>query len=256
MKRQKNIRLQTVIVFFGGLMGVGLIVVLVLFIFPSPRATAPIKDRLDKLATSQSESSVKFDKNQFSIDQPGSIWWIVNKTRPVGESYRPDDLVTPNVSLNTQKSQEENQIRSQVAMPLQRLFEATQQEGIQLFLASGYRSFSLQQTYYNNYVRTSGQVEADRFSARPGTSEHQTGLSLDVATSDRVHYLDQAFGEDAAGKWIKTHAHEYGFIVRYPEGKEAITGYLYEPWHLRYVGTDLANELYRNNQTMEEFFNL
>ncbi len=221
-------------------------------------ATAPRKNKVVNQNQPASEKTTpkEFNKSQFSIDEPGSLWWIVNKNRPVGESYKPADLVTPDIPLNTQKTAEENQIRAHVAPYLKSLFSGAQNEGISFFLASGYRSFSLQQAYYSNYVRTSGQMEADRFSARPGTSEHQTGLSLDVATVDRIHYLDQAFGQDIGGKWLATHAHEHGFIVRYPDGKESVTGYMYEPWHIRFVGKELASRLYNSNQTMEEFFAL
>jgi LAS superfamily LD-carboxypeptidase LdcB len=198
----------------------------------------------------------EFNKTKYSIDEPGSIWWIVNKNRPAGENYIPPDLTTPPITLNPQKSYQENQVRKELANPLENFFNDAEKASIKLMLASGYRSYQLQNTYYSNYVRTSGEAEANRYSAKPGTSEHQTGMAFDLATVDRVHYLDQAFGDDSAGKWIEENAHKYGFIVRYPRDKEAITGYMYEPWHLRYVGTDLAEELYKRNQTMEEFFGL
>lgn len=212
----------------------------------------PIFERIKKKQTPEQS---KFDKSKYSIQEPGSLWWIVSKTHPLPEGYEPSDLVTPNVQLNTSKSEEENKISSRVSPSLEKLFLAAKADDLSFFLASGYRSAQLQATYYNNYVRTSGQAEADRYSARPGTSEHQTGLALDVASTDRVHYLEQAFGSDKGGVWLAQHAYEYGFIIRYPEGKESITGYLYEPWHLRFVGKDLAKELHKNNQTMEEFFN-
>lgn len=202
------------------------------------------------------ESTSPFKKDLYSIDTQGSIWWIVNKNRPVGETYVPPHLVTPPVTLNPTKSDAENTIRADVAPHMKDLFASAASAGHTLFLASGYRSYALQNTYYSNYVAKSGQAEADRFSARPGTSEHQTGLSFDVATADRQHYLDQSFGEQEAGKWLAAHAHEFGFIIRYPKDKESITGYMYEPWHLRYVGTELSGELYRTQQTMEEFFGL
>ena len=180
----------------------------------------------------------------------------MSKHRPLTEGYLPPDLVTPNVSLNTTKSASENTLRRDTATALEKLFAGAKLAGIDYMLASGYRSETLQAAYYNNYVAKSGQAEADRYSARPGTSEHQTGMSLDVSTTDRKNYLDQAFGKDTGGAWLAGHAHEYGFVIRYPEGKESVTGYMYEPWHIRYVGTDLASELYKNKQTMEEFFGI
>jgi D-alanyl-D-alanine carboxypeptidase len=109
---------------------------------------------------------------------------------------------------------------------------------------------------YNGYVAKDGQAAADRYSAKPGTSEHQTGLAMDVCLANSGCSLEQAFGDTPAGKWVAANAHKYGFIVRYLPGKDAITGYEYEPWHLRYVGIELATELQRNNKTMEEFFGL
>jgi D-alanyl-D-alanine carboxypeptidase len=221
-----------------------------------------VPEHVDKKASNISSKNkhnlktTEFNKTKYSIDKPGSIWWIVNKNRPAGESYIPPDLVTPSVTLNPQKSHDENQVRKELDEPLQHLFSDADKGSIKLMLASGYRSYQLQNTYYSNYVRTSGEAEANRYSAKPGTSEHQTGLAFDVATVDRVHYLDQAFGNDPAGRWIADNAHNYGFIIRYPKDKEAVTGYMYEPWHLRYVGIDLAKELYNKNQTMEEFFGL
>ncbi len=197
-----------------------------------------------------------FDKSAHSIDTPGSIWWIVGKKRPLPEDYIAPDLVTPKVTINNKKSAAENTLRSEAASALEKLFADAKVAGYDFMLASGYRSSELQAVYYNNLVATSGQAEADKFSAKPGTSEHQTGLSLDVARADRRLYLEQAFGKDPSGKWLADHAHIYGYIVRYPEGKEASTGYNYEPWHIRYVGTELAYELHTKQQTMEEFFGL
>lgn len=218
------------------------------------KVAAPINTNTSK--HSKKVNSQEFDKTKYSIDEPGSPWWIVSKNRPLTKGYVPPDLVTPSVSLNSSKSASENTLRKDTAVALEKLFAAAKLAGMDYILASGYRSESLQATYYNSYVAKSGQAEADRYSARPGTSEHQTGASLDVATADRKNYLDQAFGKDPGGAWLADHAHEYGFVIRYPEGKESVTGYMYEPWHIRYVGIDLANELYKNKQTMEEFFGI
>jgi D-alanyl-D-alanine carboxypeptidase len=128
-------------------------------------------------------------------------------------------------------------------------------DGANLMIGSGYRSYDVQQFYYDNYVATYGQAEADKFSAKPGTSEHQTGLSLDFANTSQKCYLEICFENTHEGKWLKNNASKYGFILRYPKDKDDITGYQYEPWHFRYVGTDLAEQLAEENQTLEEFFN-
>ena len=124
--------------------------------------------------------------------------------------------------------------------------------GLNLWIQSGYRSYTLQQKLYNNYVSRDGVEAADRYSARPGHSEHQTGFAFDLNTiTDSFQYTDE-------GKWVNENAYKYGFILRYPKGKEFITGYKYESWHLRYVGKDLATILYNNGNwiTLEEYYNL
>ena len=119
--------------------------------------------------------------------------------------------------------------------------------GYDMSLISGYRSYDYQKQLYEGYVARDGQAAADRYSARPGTSEHQTGLAFDVAS------LEQSWGDSEAGKWLAAHAHEYGFIIRYPKGKEHITGYMYEPWHIRYLGYDIACDVYASELTLEEY---
>lgn len=124
--------------------------------------------------------------------------------------------------------------------------------GLNIWIQSGYRSYELQETLYNNYVNRDGKLAADTYSARPGYSEHQTGLAFDLnSISDDFQYTNE-------GKWVSENAWRYGFILRYPKSKESITGYKYESWHLRYVGKDLASKLYNNGDwiTLEEHFNL
>jgi len=125
-------------------------------------------------------------------------------------------------------------------------------EGINIYKVSGYRSYYDQQYIYNNYVKRDGQAEADRYSARAGHSEHQTGMAIDVNS------LYQSFENTPEGIWLNNNCHKYGFIIRYPKGKEEITGYMFEPWHVRYVGVDLASKLYNNGNwiTIEEYFGI
>lgn len=129
---------------------------------------------------------------------------------------------------------------------------AAANDGISLSVISGYRSYSRQNTIYNNYVSRDGKEKADTYSARAGHSEHQTGLAADINS------LSQSFKNTKEGKWLNEHCSEYGFIIRYPEGKESITGYIFEPWHVRYVGKELASALYNNGDwiTLEEYFGI
>ena len=124
--------------------------------------------------------------------------------------------------------------------------------GLNLYISSGFRSYTYQENLYNNYVAQDGIEEADTYSARPGHSEHQTGLAFDLNT------IDDSFANTAEGKWVKDNCQKYGLILRYPKGKENMTGYQYESWHLRYVGKELAEKLYNNGEwiTLEENFNL
>jgi zinc D-Ala-D-Ala carboxypeptidase len=203
-----------------------------------------------------SETQKPFDKSQYSLTDLDSPWLVANKNRPLPSTYKPSDLVTPAVTLNSKKTAEENTLRAAPATALKDLFGAAKDMGFDLMLASGFRSYSLQNTYYSSYVARDGQAAADRYSARPGTSEHQTGLSLDISRNDRTCYLEECFGETAEGKWLAENAYKYGFVLRYPNGKESSTGYQYEPWHFRYVGKALATELFKQRLTIEEFFAL
>ena len=198
----------------------------------------------------------EFDKTQHSIDDENSIWLIVNKQRPIDLNYVPENLVKVEVDKNRSKSEEELMMRHDAAKALESLFAVAIRNDLPLMLGSGYRNSSLQEMYYSNYVSAYGQEEADMFSAKPGTSEHQTGLTADVSPIDRECYLEECFGGTPEGQWLEKNAHEYGFIIRYPKGKEDITGYQYEPWHLRFVGKNLAKEMNKTNETMEEFFGL
>lgn len=124
--------------------------------------------------------------------------------------------------------------------------------GLNLYISSGYRSYYDQKYIYNNYVAIDGKEKADTYSARAGHSEHQTGLAFDLNS------IDESFTNTPEGKWIHDNCHKYGLILRYPKGKENITGYMHESWHLRYVGIDLATKLYNNGNwiTLEEYFGI
>jgi len=193
---------------------------------------------------------------QFSLTEPNSLWIIVNKQNGLPEKYVPDDLIVPDVKLRLGKTEQQMQIRKIAHKDLKVMFAAAKKSNIDLVFGSGYRSGQLQRQFYQQYVVQDGKKNADRYSARPGFSEHQTGLSLDVVSPDGTCFLKQCWAETKEGKWVADHAHEYGFIVRFPKGQESITGYSYEPWHLRFVGRDLARNVFTSRQTLEEYFGL
>lgn len=201
------------------------------------------------------EQTKAFDKTQFSLDDPASPWLVVNKQRPLNpKEYEPADLRTPNMSVESS----EMRVNEQTAAALEALDAEAKQAGINLTVASAYRSYDDQVRTYQSMVNGYGQTEADRQSARPGHSEHQTGWAADLgAANDTSCRLETCFADTPEGKWLAANAYKYGFVIRYPEGKEHVTGYSYEPWHLRYVGVELAAEMHRTGvTTLEEFFGL
>ena len=136
------------------------------------------------------------------------------------------------------------------AQQFQKLSAAAAESGLNIYVGSGFRSYDQQVIVYNDYVARDGRTAADTFSARPGHSEHQTGLTIDCNTiNDDFGYTDEAF-------WLEKHAHEYGFIIRYEKDKEDITGYKYEPWHIRYVGSEAATYMHENHLCLEEYLGL
>lgn len=129
--------------------------------------------------------------------------------------------------------------------------------GFNLTAFSTYRSFEYQKTLYDRYVERDGKEAADTYSARPGYSEHQTGLAFDIGEVNfEKHWASSSFGETEAGKWLAANAHRFGFILRYPEGKEDITGYMHESWHYRYVGVEMATDIYNRDITLEEYLDV
>lgn len=162
---------------------------------------------------------------------------IVNKNYGLPSTYAPGESPVARNAFNQMKA-------------------SASKSGISLTAFSGYRSYSYQNTLYTNYVKNYGQAEADRFSAKPGYSEHQTGLAFDIGGPNTAHWAEDSFATTKEAKWLASNAHKYGFILRYPPGKEAITGYKYESWHFRYVGVDLATKVKASGKTLEEYFNL
>lgn len=183
------------------------------------------------------------------IDRASSASVIVNKKRPLNpRAYAPGPL--RNVGGGVQ-------LRSDAATAYQRMSQAAANQGVPLVPVSGYRSYATQNSLYWNYVNMYGQATADTLSARPGYSEHQTGLAVDVGAPGGVCGLQSCFGNTPQGKWVAANAHRYGFVVRYPNGYTGTHGYAYEPWHLRYVGTATSTSLKSNGySTLEGYLGL
>ena len=184
--------------------------------------------------------------------QTDSIWMLVNKTNPIATIYAPVNLKIPNIYTNPEKGDEERSVRADIEQPLIDMFAAAQTAGYSLMIGSGYRSANLQSIYFNSLASSVGESAANQSIARPGQSEHQTGLAVDISTVARNCYLSDCFAETNDGIWLINNSYKFGFILRYPEGKESITEYNYEPWHFRYVGIDLAAALHESGLTLDE----
>ena len=189
------------------------------------------------------------------VGEPESVQVIVNKERKLPEGYEPPDLMIPDVAFQA-VNQERKHLREPAALALEKLFEAAEDDGLELVAVSGYRRYETQEYLYNRSVEVNGKEYADQYSAKPGHSEHQTGLAMDVSTASVAFDLVEAFEETPEGQWVAENAHEHGFVIRYPKGKSDITGYNYEPWHLRYVGQEIATSIHEQSETIEKFFGL
>lgn len=177
----------------------------------------------------------------------GDILAPVDKNHRLAEDCVPSNLVTLPASISVDGTQE---LVSAAATAIETMFAAGRDAGFSLAVNSSYRSYADQVATYNYWVRTDGQAYADRTSAKPGFSEHQMGTAADIGTPG--HVLEDFIGTPAAA-WVAANSWKYGFIVSYPDGKEAITGYAAEPWHVRYVGTDVAQQVHASGLTLHEF---
>ncbi|MDF2961477.1 MAG: peptidase [Paenibacillus sp.] len=193
------------------------------------------------------------DKAIQVVANPADKAVLVNKSYKLPESYAPQDLVDPDVPFIFKEKSEKRKLRKEAAAALERLFKAASDDKLPLAGVSAYRSHATQKSLYTNYVKKDGEEAANKYSAKPGHSEHETGLAIDVTGISGKCAATDCFGATKEAGWLAEHAAEYGFIIRYPKGKEGITGYQYEPWHLRYVGTEISKEIAKRGITLEEY---
>lgn len=201
----------------------------------------------------QEPAASEFDAGAHSLDDPASIWVVTNKMRPLQPiDFAPDDLVMP-AGVENEFAQP---LREPAARAVESLVASAAAAGVDVRIISAYRDHATQIALYDGYVSRDGSDAADTYSARPGHSEHQTGLVVDFDDHGEC-YLAACFGDTPSGVWLAEHAAEHGFIIRYPDGKQDVTGFVPEPWHFRYVGTELAAEMRESGvTTLEEFFDL
>ncbi len=188
-----------------------------------------------------------FYQNMKTIEDPYDLYVLVNKYNKLPAGYEQYNLV--NMERKHTVADGKQYLLAGVAYEKYvQMYDAAKNEGLSLRVISAYRTENYQAGLYNNKVRSTGKVNADNYSARPGHSEHQTGLAVDINTTSGSFEYTKEF------KWLQQHAHEYGFIMRYPKGKEWITGYSYEPWHYRYIGVDAATVVHNEGITYEEYY--
>ncbi len=185
-----------------------------------------------------------------------TVTFLVNREYPLPDSFVPADLTTPDVLFPfSDTSIDKAKMTPEAGAALARLFDAAYDEaGLTLYGVSAYRSYARQYTIYATNLVTQGIAHTNRYSAAPGRSEHQTGLAIDISCASEGFGLETTFADTPEGIWVAANAHRFGFILRYPKEKEHITGYNYEPWHIRYVGTDLAGHLFKTGLTLDEYY--
>lgn len=189
------------------------------------------------------------------IQNPENIMALVNKQIGLPGYYTPDDLIRPNVYFSFGDLKvEKSLLRKEAGTALEEMFLGAQKAGVELAAVSGYRSYGRQKVILDAEIGRVGEERAIIAVAYPGQSEHQTGLAMDIASKSSSSELTEEFAETLEGKWLAENAHLFGFILRYPKGKEGITGYQFEPWHFRYVGPKVAETIFKKNWTLEEFF--
>lgn len=199
-----------------------------------------IKTVVEKVNTNR---DYEYFTNKKEADLSKDELVLVNKYYYLANNYVPSDLIKVKRGIGS--------IRKEAYDAYLIMYNTAKEDGLNLYVLSSYRSYYTQKAIYNRYVAQRGVARTDRSSARPGFSEHQAGFTLDFVIPG--HSLGD-FINSKEYKWLSTNSYKYGFILRYPKNKEDITGYMYEPWHYRYVGLDVAKYIYENNITFDEYY--
>lgn len=186
------------------------------------------------------------------IKNPSDLLVLINKSNALMHTYEPSDLIVPDIPFKTRGFASCNLLREEAAKALKILIAEALKDKILLGGVSGYRSYNTQAEIFTEVWQKSPAAEI-KFHARPGESEHQSGLAMDIGSPNQSYELEQWFADTAEGMWLSEHAPDFGFIIRYPADKEEITGYPYEPWHFRYVGVDSARQITELNLALEEY---
>jgi D-alanyl-D-alanine carboxypeptidase len=200
-----------------------------------------------------------FDPALYSIDDPSSLWVVVDKKRPLNpKTYIPKNLVKPKFPNGVGQNPYGIKLAKSAAKAAIQMATAMNAEGKGvLVLSSTYRSYQTQVAVHARDVALLGLKAGENLAARPGYSEHQTGLAADLSAVGQGCVIRTCFAQTKAGKWLAANAWQYGFILRYPKGRTATTGYQFEPWHFRYVGVELSTQMHSTGvAVLEDFFAL
>lgn len=214
--------------------------------------THDVNDKLEIPSASNTNNQNQGSK-ALEISGNQEMLILVNKQNGLSPNYKPDDLTKVN-EYAPGRDESTRYMRKEASDSINLMLEDVKALGLDIVITTAFRSYNLQKIIFENNVLKSGSIEeANKTSAKPGESEHQTGLAADLSSSKINYELNTSFGELDEGKWISQNAWQYGFILRYQEDKVEITGYNYEPWHIRYVGKEFAKYIYENKLTLEEF---
>jgi len=181
----------------------------------------------------------------YTLDQARDNLLVINKKHALPSDYVPELITWNGVTLKTDTLE-----------AYKKLISSAKSSGVNITAISSFRSYSDQAELFNEYVKKDGQEKAETYSARPGHSEHQSGLAVDIGLPSGNCNLMVCMANTKEGKWLAENAHEYGFIVRYPEEKVEQTGYQFEPWHIRFVGTEIAKSIFESSYTLDEYFGI
>jgi D-alanyl-D-alanine carboxypeptidase len=220
-----------------------------------PEQSAGDEETIDPVEVTDEKKPIDNGESVQVIGEAEAITVLVNKQFSLPKDYKPDELVFPNIDYIFSEKLDKRKLRKEAAEAIEIMFAGAEKDQIVLLGVSAYRSNATQKALFERYVKRDGEAKARTYSAVPGHSEHETGLSIDVTGGDGKCAAEDCFGDTKEAAWLDEHAAEYGFIIRYPKGKQDITGYKYEPWHLRYVGTTVAEEIAEKGLTMEEYYN-
>lgn len=195
--------------------------------------------------------AAKKSNRVYEIIEPDNLLLLIKKGFVLPDNYEPNDLTVPNIPIAPDNSH--NKLRKAASEALETMYQDALKEDYHLVLNSGYRSFKEQQEIYDEYFKRYDEVTASGLVAVPGSSEHQLGLGVDLTSQSVIDKQRMVFGDTKEYQWVVKNAYKYGFILRYPKNRSNITGTANEPWHLRYVGKDVAKVIYDNNWTLEEY---